>query len=95
MDIHGNTPAVIFNRTAPVCLDPYDDRIARPGHGLVDGVVQDLIDQMMEPIDPTIADIHLRPFADRVQATEDLDATGVVSLLRLHDTLNPKYLPFF
>jgi hypothetical protein len=46
---------------------------------LVDGVIDDLIDHVMEarPV-VGVADIHARPLADRVEALQDLDRLGAV-----------------
>ena len=49
-----------------------------PGHRLVDGVVDDLVDQVVQPSLAGGADVHAGALADRVEALEDLDVSGVV-----------------
>src|SRR5699024_11428627 len=48
------------------------------GQGLVDGVVHDLVDQVVQATLAGGADIHARPLADRLQPFEDLDLAAVV-----------------
>ena len=47
-------------------------------HGLVDGVVDDLPDEVVEAGGTGAADVHPGPLPDRVEAFEDLDVLGVV-----------------
>ena len=53
--------------------------VAVTGQRLVDGVVHDLIDQMVQAAGAGGADIHARALAHRFQAFQDLDlGTGAV-----------------
>ena len=49
------------------------DFVAVAGHGLVDGVVDDFVDQMVQAPRVRGADVHGRPFAHCLQAFEDGD----------------------
>ena len=57
-------------------VTPMRRAVAR--HRLVDRVVDDLPDQVVQPGEAGRADVHARPFADRIEAFEDLDRVGVV-----------------
>ena len=52
--------------------------VALAREGLVDAVVDDLVDEVVESPRPGRADVHARPAADRLQALEDRDVPGVV-----------------
>ena len=53
---------------APTC--------GKPGLHLVDRVVQDLIDQVVQPPLPRAANVHARPLAHRLQALQHLHGGG-------------------
>jgi len=55
------------------------DAVVSARERLVDGVVDDLVDEVMEPSRTGRADVHARPFADRLQALQDLDVLGGVA----------------
>ena len=76
-----DTPAVVLDGATAVRVDTHADVITRSRHGLVNGIVQNLIDQMMESCAAAVADIHIRPFAHRLQAPEDLYVTCVIFLV--------------
>ena len=57
--------------------------MAIAGQGLVDRVVDDLIDQMVKTRHARRADVHAGTLADGFQTLENLDLAGVV--LRFHD----------
>jgi len=54
------------------------DVAAEAGHALVDGVVRDLVDEVMEPALVGAADVHAGATAHRLQAAQDLDVAGRV-----------------
>jgi hypothetical protein len=70
--------AVVRDGARAVRVQGDPDPVAVPGEGLVDAVVDDLVDQVVEPAGPGGADVHARPAADRLQALEDGDVPGVV-----------------
>ena len=84
--IHRDAPAVILHGNGVVGADDHLHVVGETGQSLVDGVVHHLVDQMMEPPLPGIADIHGRTDADRLQAFEDRDFTCAVirSVVILH-----------
>ena len=49
------------------------------GQRLVDRVVDDLVDEVVQPADAGRADVHAGPLADRLEALEDGDVLGVVA----------------
>ena len=52
--------------------------VREPGQRFVDRVVDDFVDEMMQPGRSGRADVHRRPLAHRLEAFEDLDALGAV-----------------
>ena len=70
--------AVVDDRDGVVDVDEDVDVLAVAGQGLVDGVVDDLVDQVMEPFGAGAPDVHRRPFPDRFEALQDLDALGCI-----------------
>jgi hypothetical protein len=70
---HRDAPAVVFHGDAVIGVDLDLDFVAMPGHGLVDGVVHHLVDQVVQALQAGVADVHGRPLPHRLQALEDLD----------------------
>ena len=61
------------------------DLVAMAGQGFVDRVVDHLEDHVVQTGSiARVADVHARPFADRFQALQHLDAVGVVFVALFH-----------
>ena len=83
-DFRGRATALVHvGRDAAAVVDDGDrvvdvngdvDLAREAGQRFVDGVVDDLVDEMMQPGRPGRADVHRRPLAHRLEAFEDLDA---------------------
>ena len=87
MDADGNATAIVADRDAVVGVERDRDPVAVAGHGLVDGVVDDFVDQMVQAPRVRGADVHGRPFAHCLQAFEDGDGlrrVGAVAVLLSH-----------
>ena len=82
LDVHGDAAAVVADADDVALLDDDLDGGAEARQSLVDGVVHDLVDQMVQAGGRGRADIHARPFAHGLQALEDLDLRGVILLRR-------------
>src|SRR5439155_16356813 len=54
------------------------DLIAEAGERFVDRVVDDFVDEMMQPGRPRRSDVHRGTLANRLEALENLDLVGVV-----------------
>src|SRR5690606_32711701 len=65
VDVGGDAPAVVYDADAAVLEDGDVDPVGVPGHRLIDGVVDDLPDQVVQSALPGRADVHPRPLADR------------------------------
>ena len=70
--------AVVVDAAAAVGEQRDGDARAVAGHRLVDGVVDDLPDQVVQPGQAGRADVHARALAHRIEALEDLDVLGAV-----------------
>jgi hypothetical protein len=77
--------AVVGDGHRVVGVDGDDETVAVARERLVDGVVDDLVHEVVEPARTGGADVHAGPLADRLEALQDLDVLGVVMRL-LHAT---------
>ena len=73
-----NAAAVVDDGDGAVDVDRDVHLIAEAGQRLVDGVVDDLVDEMVQSGRAGRADVHRRPLADGFQPLEDLDLVGAV-----------------
>ena len=73
MLIDGDAAAVVDDRDRPVDVNRHVDLIAETGKGLVDRVVDDLVDEVVQARRSGRADVHGGPLADRLEAFEDPD----------------------
>ena len=78
LDVHGDAPAIVHHPDDVARLDPHLNLGAVPGQGLVNGVVHDLIDQMVQAAGGGGADVHARPLPDGLQSLQDLNLRGPV-----------------
>ena len=74
MDVHRNATSVIRHGDRVVHMNDAFDRRGVPREGLVHGVVDHLIHQVMQPGFARGADVHRRPQPHSFQAFQDLDA---------------------
>ena len=84
LDVHGDAAAIVHHGDGVALVDLHQDVRAVACQGLVDGVVHDLIDQVVQPRGGGGADIHTRALAHCLQALQDLDLRGVVLVFRVH-----------
>ena len=75
--------AVVVDAAAAVGQQRDVDAGAVAGHRLVDGVVDDLPDEVVQPGQAGRADVHAGALADRIEALENLDVLGAVVGARL------------
>ena len=59
-------------------MDRHVDVVAVAGECLIDGVVDDLVDEVVQAALARAADVHARAHADSLEALEDLDLLGTV-----------------
>ena len=76
--IDRDATTVVFDPATAIGEQGDDDAVGEAGHRLVDGVVDDLPDEVMEAGQAGRADVHARALAHRVEALEDLDVLGAV-----------------
>ena len=67
--------------TRPSCVDDDLDVVAEAGHAFVDGVVGDLVDQVVEAALVGAADVHAGAAAYGFQPAEHLDVAAVYCAL--------------
>ena len=73
LNVHGDAAAVIGDGDGVAGVDRHGNVGAVAREGLVDGVVHDLIDEMVQAAGGRRADIHARTFPDGLQPLKDLD----------------------
>ena len=82
VQVCGDAATVVADGDGVVFVERDEDMIAIVGHGLVDGVVHDLVHEMVEATLVGAADVHAGPPANGLQPFEDLDvACGVPGFL--------------
>ena len=80
LNIHGDAAAVVGHANDVPLFDDDLDMGAVAGQRLVDGVIHDLIHQMVQARGRGGADVHARPLADRFQTLQNLDLRSIVFL---------------
>ena len=78
LDVHGDAAAVVGDLDDVILQDLDLDVVTVTGQCLVDGVVHDLVDQMMQAPLAGGADIHAGALAHGLQTLQDLDLAGVI-----------------
>src|SRR5581483_7267711 len=81
VDVHGvngNTTAVVNHRDRIVDVDGDFDLVGESGERLVNGVIDDFVDEMVQTHFAGRSDVHCRTFADGFHTAEDLDGVGGV-----------------
>ena len=78
LDAHGDAPSVVGDPDDVVGQNLRFDVGAVALQRLVDGVVHDLIDQVVQPLGPGGANVHTGPLADRLQPLQHLYLIFVV-----------------
>jgi hypothetical protein len=76
--VDGDAAAVVGDRDAVVRVDRDLDVVALTGQGLVDGVVHDLVDEVVKAAGPGGSDVHAGALADGLEALEHGDVLGSV-----------------
>ena len=79
--VDGDAAAVVANGAGAVGVERDVDVRAEAGHGLVDRVVDDLVDAVVVAALEGVADVHGGALADGLHALEDLDLAGAVVLV--------------
>ena len=78
MFLDGNATTVVGDAHATVVEQGDVDLVAVAGQGLVDGVVHDLVDQVVQAAFTGGTDVHAGAFANRLQALQHRDLFRVV-----------------
>ena len=78
--VHGDAAGVVDAAHPAVRQERDLDRVAVAGHRLVHGVVDDLLDHVVQAALTGGADVHAGALADRLEALEDGDVRGLVML---------------
>ena len=79
--VDGDASTVVDDLDAAIFLNRDLDVVGVAGQGLVDGVVDDLVHQVVQAAFAGGSDVHARALADGFQALEDGDVRCAVGLL--------------
>ncbi len=80
--VNRDATAIVDNGHDVVGTDSANDMIAVAGQGFIDGVVDDLANEMMEPSLIGVADVHAWSPTNTLESLKDLNLIGVVSWFR-------------
>ena len=83
MLIDGDATTVVLNGDGVVLVDGDVDVRAIAGHGLVDGVIDSLVDEMVKAFLADVANIHGGTFQHGIQALEHLDVFRRIIAFRI------------
>ena len=81
LNVHRDAAAVIRDLNDVVFQDLDLDVVAVAGQCFIDGVVHDLVDQMMQAALAGGTDIHARALAHRLQTLQNLDLAGIILMV--------------
>ena len=84
VEVDRNPPAVVGDGHAPVLIQRDLDFLTKAGHGFVDRIVDDFMDEVVQAPVVDRPDIHRGPLSDRLEALQNLDLLGVVGGLFYH-----------
>ena len=73
MHLHRDTTAVIDDLDAAILTEGDDDLVGITCHRLIDGVVNDLPNQVVQATGTCGADVHSRALADSLEALQNCD----------------------
>ena len=77
-DADRDATAVVGDADPVVRMDDHGDFVAMAGQCFVDGVVDDLVDEVMQPAGAGRADVHTGSLAHSLEAFQDSDVLGAV-----------------
>ncbi len=78
--VHGNAAAVVLDGHAVVDMHRNFDGVAGARQGLVNAVIDHLVDQMMEAARARVADVHGGPLSNGLQPFEHLNGFCTVTI---------------
>ncbi|MBA7568587.1 hypothetical protein ES708_10318 [subsurface metagenome] len=81
VNIHGDAPPVILHPDGIILAEGNPDVGAKAGHGFVDAVVGDFIDQVVQPALVGAADVHTGTAAYRLPPLQDLDVLRPIIII--------------
>ena len=76
--VDGDAATIVDDLNPAVGLNGDFDVVAVTGEGLIHGIVDDLVHQVMQPALTSGADVHAGPFAHRLESLENSDVGGAV-----------------
>ena len=79
-NVHRDPRPLVFDRHRVVRMENYLETVVATSERLVDSVVDDFVDEMMEPPRARRADVHARAQPDRLEALEDGDVFGGIGV---------------
>lgn len=93
VDVDRDATAVVDDADATVFTDAHVDGVAVPGEGFVDGVVDDLLDQVVQTARAGRTDVHTGALADGLEPLEHLNLVCAVGRFALRGLRAERVLP--
>ena len=94
LDVHGNAAAIVGDGDGVAGVDGDGNVGAVAGQRFVDGVVHDLVHQMVQTAGAGGTDIHAGPLAHGLQTLKNLDLRGVVFRFHVGDVFKFRHIVF-
>ena len=87
--LDGNATAVIDDGAGSILIEGYVNLVAKTGKRLIDGVIDNLVDEVMQALGTRRSDVHAGTLADMLQTFENLDVLcAVAGFLLSHHSPN-------
>ena len=78
---HRNATPIILNRHTAIGVNGDGNRLGEISHRLIDGIVDNLVNEMMQSARSGVADVHARPFSHMLEVGQVLQIRiGVVRI---------------
>ncbi len=78
VDSRGDAPSVILHCNGIIFMYGHLNMTAVSGQRFINGIIHDLIDQMMQSSEGDVINIHSGPFPDRLKSFQDLDLVRAI-----------------
>ena len=87
--LDGDAAAVVDDGAGSVLIEGYVNLVAKAGKRLIDGVIDNLVDEVMQALGARRTDVHAGALADMLQTFENLDVLcAVAGFLLSHHSPN-------
>src|SRR5208282_3272882 len=72
METHRNAPAIVLHGNAVIPVNNHGYSVTPPFESLIHTIIDEFVDEMVQPFGTRISDIHGRHFTYRIQTIQNL-----------------------